>query len=528
MSETLLKQVKQGKGSPANIEGRYEQLSSDRNGYRDRAREYSRFTLPYVLPNGDDLNRGDAANQHGYQGIGAQAVNHLSNKLVINMFPTGMSFFKLNFDEVAKNQLVDAGHDPTKLSELLVEAENRATTLQTKIAARVGYTEAFKNLIITGNVLMYLPSDGFLQAIKLDRYCLTRDLSGKLMELVILQQKAFSTLSPDVKEGIKSIKGSLAPKDDDKVKIYTWVYRIDRDTFGVAQSVEGILIKDFQEIEEAQLPWIPLRWNSSFGEDYGRGLCEDHAGDFYVVEFLSEAITKGMALMADIKYLIKPGSVTDIDEISIAPTGEWVFGNLDDIGILQLEKYADFSPISEVLNEYKRRIGQAFLLNSAVRRDAERVTTVELRLDAQELEVSLGGVYSLLAQTFQTPLAQLYLKRVEFPLAGEQVIPDIVTGLEAFGKSGDLDKIKQFTEMMQLPQTWPMPVQARTKWDIYAREVAASLSMKMPFMMTDEEWKAEQAKQAKAQQDQAMQEAAVNAAPGVIQNQLEQGGGTPI
>ncbi len=515
MSNTLLEQVVKGIGSSVNIEGRYTFLSSDRNNYRDRAREYSKFTLPYVLPDTDGSDRGGGANQHGFQGIGAQAVNHLANRLTINMFPIGRSFFNTEFDPTAKAALVKDGYDPTQLSELLVEAEERCSALQTKIAARVAYTEAFKSLIITGNVCMYLPADGNLQAIKLDRYVLSRDLSGKLTELIILQKKAFSTLSEEVKDSIKSIKGTSTPDEDDEISIYTWIYRKDIETFIVAQSVEGILIRDYQEISEQSLPWKPLRWNSCYGEDYGRGLVEDHSGDFYVIEFLSEALAKGMALMADIKYLIKPGSQTDIDEISKAPTGEWIFGNLEDIGILQLERYADFSPISEVLNEYKKRIGQAFLLNSAVRRDRERITTVEIRMDAQELETSLGGVYSLLAQTFQTPLAYLYLERVGFPLDGTVVL-NIITGLGAFGKAGDLDKLKQFTEMMQLPQIWPEGVQERVKWNIYAREIAVSLSMKLPFMMSDEEWQGKQDAIAKARQEEQMAEVAKSAAPAIV------------
>jgi len=522
MSEALYDAAKQGKGSSVDLAGRYATLSSDRNSYLDRAKEYSRFTLPYVIPNSDDMDRGGAANQHGYQGLGAQAVNHLSNKLVITMFPAMKSYFKLAFDEETKAQLVEAGYDPTQLSELLVEAEQRAETYQQKVAARVAYTESFKNLLIAGNVLMYVPIDGNVQAIKLNRYVLQLDLSGKLTELMVLHKKAFSTLTPDVQHGIRSIKGQLAPKNDDIVEIYTWVYRINHNTFAVTQSCSGIQIKDLQEIPENQLPWIPLRWNSCFGEDYGRGLCEDHAGDFYVVEFLSEAIAKGMALMADIKYLVKPGSVTDIDEVSSAPTGEWVFGNLEDIGILQLEKYADFKPISEVLARYERRIGQAFLMNSAVRRDAERVTTVELRIDAQEMEISLGGAYSLLAQTYQHPLTNLYLQRIGFPLF-EKVVPTIVTGLAALGKVGDLDKLQQFTELMQMPQTWPLPVQDRVKWHTYAREVAAGLSMKLSFMMTDEEYAKKQAAEKKAQQNQAVQDAAVNAAPDIVKSQMQGG-----
>lgn len=111
----------------------------------------------------------------------------------------------------------------------------------------------------------------------------------------------------------------------------------------------------------------------------------------------------------------------------------------------------------------------------------------------------------------QAPLAYRYLKEVGFPLPKEDVIPQIVTGLAALGRIGDLDKIKQFTELMQLPQTWPEPVQQRTKWDVYAREVAAGLSMKTPWMMTEQEWQEELKKQQAAQQAQAQQEAMLQA-----------------
>lgn len=110
-------------------------------------------------------------------------------------------------------------------------------------------------------------------------------------------------------------------------------------------------------------------------------------------------------------------------------------------------------------------------------------------------------------------MAYLYLKRVGFPLPDESVIPSIVTGLAALGRIGELDKLKQYTEMMQLPQAWPVQVQARVKWDVYSREVAAGLSMKLPFMMNDEEWKAHQEAQAKAKQADQMAEMGKAAAP---------------
>lgn len=373
MPTRLLEQIKKGKGSLVDIKGRHEELSADRSSYLDSGRQYSRMTLPYVLPATTDTNRGAGANQHGFQSIGAQAVNHLANKLTMNMFPIGKSFFSLDFEAKTKALLEKAGYNVTELSELLVESEKRAIDFQNKIAARVAYTECFKSLLICGNVCAYLPKKGMLQAIKLDRYCVSRDLSGNLIELTTLQKKAFSALSRELQGQIKAIKKGKPVKNNDKVEIYTWVYRTNEDEFTVCQTAENILLREPQKVSELDLPWKPLRFNSTYGEDYGRGLVEDHAGDFYVIEFLSEALAKGMALMADIKYLVKRGSTTDIDEIAKAPTGEWVFGTLEDIGILQLERFADFTPISEVLNEYKRRVGQAFLLGSANRRDAERV-----------------------------------------------------------------------------------------------------------------------------------------------------------
>ena len=372
MPESLLKRVKGGTGTVIDFGGRYLTLASKRSQYLDRAREYSRLTIPYIMPSTDG-DRGSDANQLGYQGVGAQCVNHLANKLTATMFPVQRSFFKLEFEEATKAMLIAGGKDPTSLSELLVEGEKRAESLQSKIAARVAYVDAFKGLLVVGNILLYLPPDDNIQAIKLNRYCCRRNTSGRLVELVIEEKKNFSAMSEEVQDTLRKIKGPGVCKKDDEVTLYTWVYRLNGKTFGVTQSALGVQIKPWQEISEVDLPWIPLMWNHTNGEDYGRGLVEDHAGDFYVIEFLSESIAKGMALMADIKYFLRPGSTIDIDEVATSPTGEWILGNIEDIGILQLERFADFTPISEVLNEYKRRVGQVFLLNSAVRRDAERV-----------------------------------------------------------------------------------------------------------------------------------------------------------
>lgn len=519
MSRKLMEALNGGKGGLADVEARYTELESIRNSFLDRGQEYSRMTLPYLLPEGK--KRGGADNQHGFSGDGAQAVNHLANKLIMSLFPPQTSFFKLAFTEEAKALLKEKGYDPTELAELLVTGEKKAMIHADKIAARTALIEVAKHLIVSGNVLLQI-GEGFkpLRAIPLDRYVVNRSMDGDLLELIILQEKEFYAFPQEVQDALKA--AGKAPKDPkEMVKLYTYVYPgKEEDTYDIAQVANGVILKDKQTVKKEDLPWIALRWNSCYGEDYGRGLCEDYAGDLYVIEFLSEAIAKGMVLMSDIKYLVRPGSVTDIDEVAKAPTGEFLFGNIDDIGILQLENRAGFEQISNVLQEYKKRIGMAFMMNTAVRRDAERVTTFELRLDAQELETSLGGTYSLLAQTLQLPFAWLLLKRVGFPVPADMVLPAILTGLEALGRAGDLEKLMQYTEMMVLPGNWPQEVLARTKMNIYSREIAAALSLKLPWAMDDEEFAALQQQQQAAQQQQMLTQEAAKAAPDVIKQQI--------
>nr|WP_314363814.1 portal protein [uncultured Achromobacter sp.] len=58
-----------------------------------------------------------------------------------------------------------------------------------------------------------------------------------------------------------------------------------------------------------------------------------------------------------------------------------------------------------VLSKYVSCIGRTFLPRAIEVRDAERVIAEEIRMQAQELETSLGGVYSRLAIDFQLSLA---------------------------------------------------------------------------------------------------------------------------
>jgi hypothetical protein len=114
-----------------------------------------------------------------------------------------------------------------------------------------------------------------------------------------------------------------------------------------------------------------------------------------------------------------------------------------------MEKFNDFRVARETLETTERRLAAAFLLNQSVQRDAERVTAEEIRFLANELETSLGGIYSLLSHELQLPLIRRIIAVLErekkLPiLPKDSVEPIIITGFEALGRGNDANKLATF------------------------------------------------------------------------------------
>ena len=184
------------------------------------------------------------------------------------------------------------------------------------------------------------------------------------------------------------------------------------------------------------------------------GYVEEYIGDLRSLEALTRAIVEGSAASSKVLFLVRPNGTTKQATLAQAPNGAIVQGDANDVTTLQVQKYNDFRVAQETALRITERLQFAFLLNSAVQRNAERVTAEEVRYMAQELETALGGVYSILSQEFQLPLVKLLLARLErtgkMPkMPKDAVKPQIVTGIEALGRGQDLNKLSQFLQMLQ-------------------------------------------------------------------------------
>jgi hypothetical protein len=148
----------------------------------------------------------------------------------------------------------------------------------------------------------------------------------------------------------------------------------------------------------------------------------------------------------------------------------------------------------------EERLQFAFMLNTSVQRNNDRVTATEINYVSKELDDSLGGLYSLLSQELQLPLInrlmfQMEKKKALPNLPKDSIRPKIVTGLEALGRSSDLQRLNTFVNQLQ-----PFAEQLMTylNLDEYVKRVGTSLGVEMEGLIKSPE-------QIQAEQ-QAMQE----------------------
>jgi hypothetical protein len=505
--------------------GRYSQLESLRDPYLTRARDAALVTLPHIMP---PMGHTPTTKLYTpYQGLGARGVNNLASKLLLTMFPANSPFFRYDLTARALQEMEEKGMDVNARGKIDNAMSKYERAIQKRIesgAYRPSAFPAMKHIIITGNVLIFIPKKGPMRVFPLDQYVVKRDASGNVIEIITLEKVSPLALSANVR--------SLIPhhdpeKGDNDVELYTWIRRTETNWTSV-QYVDDIEIPDTQGTYPLDRPaYIALRWNIIDGEDYGRGYVEDYIGDLYSLEGLSQAIVEGSAAAARVIIMVKPGSPVTMRQLAKAPSGTPIVGNKDDVGVLQLEKFADFRVARETIEDISKRISYAFLLNTAVQRTGERVTAEEIRYMAQELESALGGTYSVLSQELQLN----FLRRIEHimqsagelpKLPKEFADPTIITGLEALGRGQDLAKYRGFIQMLNEmgPNLAPMLLARINIGELVARVGAAATIDMEGLVLTEEEVQAEQAKQQQQQMMQSLGPQAITALGGMARQKI--------
>ena len=507
---------------------RYETLKQNREHFLDRAQECSELTIPSLVPPDGFHHSTELYNP--FQSVGARGVNNLASKLLLLLLPPNSPFFRLAISGDAKVELDQQKEMKSEVEKSLATIEREVSNKIEQLALRVSVFEALKHLIVAGNVLTYLPKKGSMRVFPLTNFVCKRDASGNIIEIVIKETIHPTYLDKDTLQRISEYEDY---KPDEECDLYTHIYKIDEKSFYTCQEVKGVKIESSQGTYPADaLPYQALRMVRVDNENYGRGYVEEFLGDLKSLEGLSQALVESAAASSKVVFMVRPNSVTRKKDLANTRNGDIITGSSDDVAVLQAQKQYDLQVVERSIAKLEERMSYAFLLNTAIQRDAERVTAQEIRYMAQQLETSMGGIYSLLSQEFQLPLVTILMKRMsqanEIPsLPKNSVKPTIITGVEALGRGNDLQKLREFVaEIANLAQVNPAIVQSLNTQDLIKR-IATGLGIDTEGLVkSEEELAQEQAAQEEQMQNQQMMQMAEKAvAPAVAgaMKQQEQG-----
>ena len=309
---------------------------------------------------------------------------------------------------------------------------------------RVVVHQAIKHLIVSGNALIFMGKDG-LKNFPLNRFVINRDGNGNVLEIVTKEM-----ISKELLGEIGYYDESVVDDSQSNEKecdVYTHV-KLENGRWVWHQEVFDKVIPGSRSTAPKNAsPWLPLRFNTVDGEDYGRGRVEEFLGDFRALDSLSQALIEGSAAAAKVVFMVSPSSTTKPASLAKAGNGAIIQGRPDDVSVVQVGKTADFATAANMAQQIERRISEAFLQLNI--RQSERTTAEEVRLTQLELEQQLGGLFSLLTVEFLVP----YLNRIMMVLQRngqlpkipkEFVRPQIVAGVNALGRGQDRESLANF------------------------------------------------------------------------------------
>ena len=441
-------------------QARYQALTAERMQFLYAGRNAARLTLPYLLPE-EGLTPG-APLHTPWQSVGAKGVNVLSSKLMLSLFPINHHFFKLQINdaEIAKLPNVD-DQMRSDLDLSLAKMERVIMQHISETSDRVQLHVAMKHLVVCGNILIYQGKKG-LKLYPLDRYCITRDGDGNVEEILTMEVVSRSLLpkefqKPSRDNGADNPVGADGPRlgvtsqsrgrPEDAV-VYTHVVVKD-GTYKWYQECEGKKVPGSESSSPAKTtPWMPLRFNvCENGESYGRGRVEEFIGDLTSLESLMKSMVEGSAAAAKVVFLVSPSSTTKPQSLATASSGAIIQGRPDDVGVVQVNKAADFSTVQTMIADLTKRLSDAFLVMTV--RQSERTTAEEIRAMQQELNEQLGGIYSNLTAELLTPYLHRKLSRLSrlkaLPdLPKGLVLPTVVAGLNGLGRGQDRVALMEF------------------------------------------------------------------------------------
>lgn len=482
-------------GEPA--EDAYEALSSYRQQVIDMGRLMAELTIPSVFPP-DGYRAGDDLPGNN-QSVNAHAVNTLASELMFMAFPPGQPIMKLEPIETKLQAQIDKEpelYSRTQLALSRLEIAHRKRFQATPLAtAYVGY---MKLLLVGGN--------GLWKHIKLnsptyhrpDCYVVSRSRDGHPLVTIHKERVRVATLEEDVQDLIYEETPDLlkTPEWEREADLYSvckfvaegedgyWLYWQEHK----GRYIEGSGV----ETDYMDCPMWPGWLIPVFGDNWGRSYCEEYRGDLFTLEAHGSALNDLSALAAWALVFAKPGTRTSLRQVQKARNLEVIPGSAEDLSVFRSEKTGDGAFVVQNFEQAARRIGAAFLVQSAVMRNGERVTKEEVQRVGRQLDRAMGGLYTEIAQGHQRRVIHRAVRLHEeankdLPKIPEGVVEiGVITGIDAMGNANEGTELTEFG--MTLNQVYgPGSAGKITRMSDFANRLAATKGIKPDGLVIPQE-----------------------------------------
>lgn len=482
----------------------FTKLDAKRTTMLSRCEQYAAWTIPSKFPpaSADD----NYEMSIDFQATGAKCVNNLVNKMLLALFAPSRPFFRPALSDKDIATLAENGLEGAALDAVMSQVAKQGMKRLESMQVRPVLTEAILQLIIVGNAcLHYDKREKTLTLFTLRDYVVKRNARGELRELIIRETSDLGSMPEKVKRlYLQSYPNASLEKD---VSLYTHIeWDGARKVWTQKQSLEDVDVTNGStQWRDKDMPYRVLVWSLAPKRHYGTGMVEEAQGAFHGLSTLSSAELPGLVEMCRIIHLADPTGSTDATEFQDALSGAVLVGREGDITTPDMGgKARDYISVANKIERYERLLSEMFLLATSAVRNADRVTAEEIRLIANELEASKGGVYSRLSYDLQQWLAQIAIAEIQNEALRKMDVY-VITGLDALSANGDLDNLRAMMADLANAQNLPDEIKGTIIWDAYV-QLVSSLHNVDYFKFLKSQATAQQEQAQAAQQAQAMQQ----------------------
>lgn len=416
----------------------YNSKLADRKDYETRAEEFAKITIPYIMRT-DGADKGTQMDDTVAQSYCGRLVNVLKSKMGMTLLPASMSSFRFVPDQQAFENIIGSD-DQKAMTDIYKSLAVRTNQINTEIerqAIRESLFTVIANMIVVGSIIVEKKEGKGIILHPLKTIAVELDNQGEPLAM------AFVETLKRLPEGIE------VKEEKDEYELYTFIYSDDSgEKWTVRQSVEEEPVGKEMKYTSKTLPYQYLGWTWQPGDTLHRPYVEDYFKDMQQLDKLSKVLTDGAVVASKTLIFVDPrGGRTLTRNVANSSNGDVLDGSAEDVSAFQLGKNYDFQVPMEREANLKRELSAAFLMNESATRDAERVTAQEIQFMARELEESsLSGIYSMMAAKWSKWIVRMIMD--ELNIKFDAVEPEIITGLDAMGRTQEAQKLDNFVSRL--------------------------------------------------------------------------------